>query len=454
MACILSLSAELKLDIIEHLDLSFSEAAESYIPIPPKDLQSLGQVCSVFRELCLPFLLENITLLNSAKSGAYVRSILDSANAKHVRSVHYIGIMALPEISKYGDNNVPIPPSPGDLPDSVSHVLSSLGNLPTLEWVAVQFACDSLVAKDQTNMNSSLEILEPLGTEEEVSNAERTDAHRSLMARSYRALSSNPPSSIRHLELKNVTAVACSAYTDPGFHALLQSLTSFTISLREHNTEDWCVNTMPGYVEFISKLHLHFFAHLANVRHFNFDATRDARPGLADDPDSTFLPLFEEHMPPLQTLTLEEVCIDSRLAHFITAHANTLERICLNRCYSLYDRDRMQQVSISWGELFSLICAAPVHALHMFEIGPADLEKAPPSDEGDADFWELNEADRLRQTFPGRRMWDYKIRDDKYGYLFTNDEEGFASFESGEDQGEWEKVQELVRRNNETSQFM
>jgi hypothetical protein len=218
---LLSLPAELKLSIIKHLEPTSST---SLIPTPPQDLRSLSQVCKVFRTLSLPLLLKSIILQNEERSGSSVLAILNGASAAHVRNVHYIGIMEMREsLDPRG-----VEPSPDDFPVSVEQVLLSLTQLPNLEQVTVQFFCGETVDEDENIYMYSYDDFELLETEtnEEVLRSEKTSAFRSLMERSYRALSRNPASGIKHLELKNVVAKKCSAWHLADFHALLQGLSS------------------------------------------------------------------------------------------------------------------------------------------------------------------------------------------------------------------------------------
>ncbi|KAF2112233.1 hypothetical protein BDV96DRAFT_460731, partial [Lophiotrema nucula] len=148
----------------------------------------------------------------------------------------------------------------------------------------------------------------------------------SLIEQSYRALSRNSASSIKHLELKNVVAKKCSAWQLADFHTVLQGLSSFTISLRGgDNGAGWQINMVVGYLDFVSELNVYFFRHLSNVKHFSFAATGDGPPGIAGGLNNAALPLLEPHMPQLQSLSLDYIFISEDLSAFITAHSNTLE---------------------------------------------------------------------------------------------------------------------------------
>lgn len=269
MASLTSLAAELQLSIVEQLD----ETSASFIPGPSPELLSLSRVCKALRNLILPFLFRNITLLNEEKSGSSVLTILNSAYSEHVRNVHYVGIMAMPSDH---DDYVVSEPARDHFPEAVERVLSHLAGLQNLERVTVQFICGRTKEDDKDKYESAFYLLEEPETDEYVLDSEKTNAFRALMERSYRALSQSPPTSIRSLELKDVVAKKCSAWKLPEFHTLLQNLSSFSISLRGgDNGAGWQINKLGGYLEFVGELDSYFFQHLSTVKHFIFAATDD-----------------------------------------------------------------------------------------------------------------------------------------------------------------------------------
>jgi hypothetical protein len=441
MASLLSLSTELKLMIIENLDLT----STSFISGPSQDLLSISRVCKVLRLLSLSHLFKDITLLNNQKSGSSVLAILQGTYAEHVRNLHYIGIMAVPESSDVSDEPVK-EPSPDDLPESVEQVLSGLTKLPNLEQVTVQFACADTADDDEEIYRNSYEIFEELETDEEVQESENTIAFRSLMERSYRALSRNPASGIKHLELKDVMPKKCSAWNLADFQALLGGLSSFTISLRGgDNGAGWQINKVQGYLDFVAELHLYFFKHLSNVKHFSFAATDDGPPGIEDGMSNTAFPLLEQHMPKLESLLLERVFISQTLADFITAHGEKLASVQLNHCYSAWD----EEGAICWGDFLSSIFEKNMKSLKTFTISPSYFEELQDTDEKSYDHKLAVQVQQLREQYPGRRMFDYKTLDDKYGMVFDNEEQAIEKFEDGRDQSSWEQLCKLVKDNGE-----
>jgi hypothetical protein len=433
-----SLAAELQLNIVKQLD----PISDSFIPGPSNDLLSLSRVCKALRNLVLPFLFRNVTLLNEERSASSVLTILRSPYKEHARHLRYVGNMAMPDGIHDEDIHDPLPEH---FPQAAQQVLSSLADLPNLERVTVQFIGAKTGEEDEQNNNYAFDLQEEYETDEEVLESEKTIAFRALMERSYRALSQNPPCTIKTLELKGVIAKKCSAWQLPEFQAVLQNLSAFAISLRGgDNGAGWQINKADSYLDFVAELHTHFFRYLSSVKHFRFAATNDGPPGMEDGISCTALPLHREHMPQLQSLELEYTFISADLAAFITAHSSTLETVRLNHCYSGWGNEAV----ICWGDFFGTIAAQRMSALKAFEVGASDLEKLEIS-EDKSDYYHntATTSKELREKFSGRRMYDYKTLDDKYGMVFDSEETAWERFEQGGDHAGWEQLRRLIEKN-------
>ncbi|KAJ4381477.1 hypothetical protein N0V86_002836 [Didymella sp. IMI 355093] len=444
MASLLSLSAELKLNIIEQLNFSSRDLTSTYtVPTPSRDLLNLGRVSSVFRALTAPFVFRDITLLNDEKIGSSVSAILDSTQARHVRSLHYVGIKAMPDDPEAREDPVE-KPSPKDFPESVYKVLSSLSRFQNLDRLTVRFACDKEEEEDVSIYLNSYYTFEEPEDLEKVLEAEGLEAYRSLMMQTYRALARNTKTTVKHLELRNVVAKECSAWRLDGFRALLEGLVSFRINLRGgDNGAGWKINKTEGYLDFVSQLDTYFFRHLTNVKYFSFAATHDGPPGIRRDMNNAVLPLLEEHMPQLQSLSLRFVFISGNLADFITAHGDTLEKIVFTECYSQWPAEE----AITWGDFFFSIAAKSMKALLDFDIERTDLEYLMPVEETDWRYHEMARVKLLRDRFPGRRMFDYKHIDDKYGMVFDSRDKAFERFQEGSDHRGWSQVCKIIDQN-------
>lgn len=448
MASLLSLSPELTLSIIEQLrpenieqpkfnDIErIDHDSDTYALVyaSPRDGISLSRVCRVFRALTAPTRFRDIVLLNDEKSGSSVSTILCSADARHVKTLHYVGIKPM------SDEGEPLEgPSPDDFPDSVDSVLSSLSNFPDLDKVTIQFACDKTWEEDHSNYQASYYLYEEPEDMQMVREAENDEALRSLMKRSYAALSRNTAIDFKHLELKNVVAKQCSAWWLEGFRALLGGLESFTINLRGgENGAGWQINKLEGYLDFVSQLDTYFFKHLSNIKDFSFAATVD---GPAEG-----LPLLVQHMPKLRSLSLEYVFITGDLAAFIAAHGETLETIAFTNCYSMWPENDY----ITWGDFFFGVAAKKPKALLEFRISTSDVEQWNPGVETSWRHDGEKRIQRLRERFSCRRMFDYKHLDGKYGMVFDSLDRAADRFEAGSDHRGWTQVCELMETNAST----
>lgn len=425
----------------------------SFIPAPAPELLNLSRVCKVLRALTLPYVLQDITLLNDEKSGSSVLAVLNSSDAGLVQNLHYIGVMAMaPDSSDGIPEEFQLKPSPEHLPNSVEQVLSSLAMLPNLAKVIVEFRCGKTAEEDEEIYGGSYNIYEESETNDEILTSENTDAFRSLMERSYKALTQNATLSIKHLELRNMVAKRCSAWWSVDFLSVLQSLCSFTISLRGgNNGAGWCINKVEAYLDFITMLDNVFFQHLSNVKHLCFSATEDGPPGLEGEMNHARLPLHGNSMPMLQTLELRHVFISKELATFINFHGGSIKTVRLHACYSGLG-DCLSFGPISWEEFFFIAAAENFRCLRTFDVGPSSLESADPESIGET-YWnhkEVMRAKKLREEeFPGRRMFEYRCLDDKYGMLFEDKELTFQRFQDGRDHAAWELLSKVLKKNAE-----
>lgn len=434
MASFLTLSAELKLSIVEQLD----HASTSFIPGPSRDLFNFGHVCKAFRDLAIPYILRDLVLLNDERSGSSVLAIFKSSLAKLVHSVHYIGVMEVP--SKDRIENAP-KPSPEDLPLTVEQVLCSLNRLPNLERTVVEFRSAKDAVENKSIYEGSYDYFEELESYEEALGSEKRDAHRSLMKRSYDALARNPASTIRNLELRNSTPKWYSSWEIIEFQALLNQISSFTISLRGGgNGVGWQINKVPAYLTFVESLDSFFLEHLLQTITLRFSATIDGPPGLPGGLNNAGLPLKHDQLPNLRRLDLKHVFISSGLTGFIANRRRLLEEVRLDKCYSgLVYNDVPSDVALSWGDFFSYIAESEIIALRRFEVGPSDCEAEPIPEPNTYDYDRIVRSKKLLENYPGRRMFDYKCTHDEYGSLYET-ELNEEKFEEGADHASWDHL--------------
>lgn len=437
MASLLTLSADLKLAIIEHLDLD----SHTFIPGPSSDLLNLSGVCKALRTISLPYLFRNVVLLSEEKSALSISTILNSPYAEHVRTLHYIGITELASDPSLQDDEPARTPSPDDFPDSVAYVLSNLAKFANLERLIVEFRCGKTEDEDEDIYGDSYNIFEEPEDDEGTIEAEKEDTFRALINRSYDTITQNPLGTIKDLELRNVIAKRCSAWDSDRFKDLLKGLSTFTISLRGgDNGAGWQINMVPAYLSFVENLYPWFFESMKDLKHLQISCSTAGPPGLPDGMNNAALPLYEDNLLNLESLELSHIFISTGLAAFVTSHSKSLRTVLLDHCYSGIDENNCaEDVAISWGDFFTTIASVDLSNMQVFDVRPSDLETRRPPKPGEADHENAREAKELREKFPGRRMFDYKHVDDKYGMLFDSDL-GFERFEEGTDQAGWEQL--------------
>lgn len=125
--------------------------------------------------------------------------------------------------------------------------MCSLNRLPHLERTVVEFRSAKDTVEDERIYEGSYDYFGELESYEEALGSEKRDAYRSLMKQSYDALARNPASIIRNLELRNITPKWCSSWERIELQALLNQISSFTISLRGGGNGVGCeINKVPA----------------------------------------------------------------------------------------------------------------------------------------------------------------------------------------------------------------
>jgi hypothetical protein len=458
MASLLSLPTELKNIIIENIE-NIDPPPVSCINFPPPDLLSLSTTCKVFRALTAPFLFRNITLLNDQKSGSSVLAISESLHAKHVQSIHYVGVALLgcgPDVYNWVFNPrrpEPLPdgtePLSGHLPDSVEQVLSRLAVFPCLRRLIIEFRFDRSEYYDMMVLTGSLMGFTQAETENEILEIEKNDGFRSLMKQSYTALARNTMTTVKHLELKKLIPRGCSAWGLAGFQSFLRGLSSFTISLRggECSTTEERINLTAAYGPFVSSLDEHFFQHLSEVKQLRFAATEDGVVGLQGGRGHAPLPLRGHHMPKLLVLELEYVFVSSVLAEFIAAHNQSLQSVSLKDCYSGIGCSSAYN-ALTWGDFFSCIASRNSECLQEFIISPSWFERVQPQELGEKDYGYpiAMKAKNLQKEFPDRRFLMYGCISPDLGRLVPETENVIESFKSGQDHEGWQRLDHTIQR--------
>ncbi|KAF2738687.1 hypothetical protein EJ04DRAFT_509262 [Polyplosphaeria fusca] len=351
MTSFLHLSAELKLSVIEQLDNDIDT------------LLSISRVCRILRLFVAPFVFNTVVLRNSEKSGRSIAALGAQDNpislAHLVREFHYKGSIVPPVSETIGPDGPPKKFETSDFPDVVDAVLGNLAAFPNLEKLVVEFTLDGRYDYD-------IYLYEDEETTEMMVKAEEDEAWRTVMAKSWDAISRNH-GFVKSLEIRNLIPKEVSTWTNESsrFRDFLVGLENIKISILGHdNGVGWSISTTEGYRYFGEQLDVFFFNHLQNVTRFEYSAWEDAPPGLSDRYDSHHyrLPLQGGQMPRLRQLVLSDCFISTFLADFIRSLAPTLQSLVLRKCHA-GDRELVDGGQISWGNFFNFVYDAEMASL-------------------------------------------------------------------------------------------
>ena len=114
-----------------------------------------------------------------------------------------------------------------------------------------------------------------------------------------------------------------------------------------------------------------------------------------------------------------------------------------NRWDGRRQRSYPNDVAMPWGEFFLCIADSEMTALRRSEISPSDCETEPIPEPNTYGYSRIVQSKELRDDCPGRRMFDYKCVDSKYGTLYETDlnEE---KFEEGDDHASWVQLVSIL----------
>jgi len=470
MASFTNIAVELQLLIIEHLvpehpsrlvaDL-YGKNVFTYAS-PLTDLLNLSQVNRHFRTIVVPYLFKNIAFHNSAKSGASVQCIAESTMASHVQTLHY-----QPDITKmlpyddpvgqdtYGEERrLTAVAKPDQLPHVVVDVLKNLATFKNLERLTVVFFIEYWLFR---NLLDCKVFGQPLHVENHEdddnedahgASAEKLEAWRVLMNRSYIAIAQNAAGAVKHLELQNVVPKRVSAWLDPTWHAFLGSLETFTISLCQGaDSGEYHISTYEAHPRFARNLANYFFEHLQNVTRFEFKTNFGSALGCGGQFPHAQFPLHRQHMPRLKHIELHYIFVSEQL-HNALCTRNTLETVHLVDCLALgtvlEDPEDEETVGgITWADFLDSVRKSGMSNLRELIVKADDIFSAlydswdPPS----MSFEEL-----------GRYAFLYGVLWSRFGFIDLDEEAIQRRFEEGEDQTAWDELQKVVGDNARTAE--
>jgi hypothetical protein len=459
MPSLLDLSAELQVAMIEYLDtpaIKSDPPTAYFAPRTSRDLASLSVSCRTCHKLVAPALYRNICLRTDDKSGKSLQAVGNSPRtAALVRELNFESNITVEE-----DYDELMPLSEEDFPSSVEEVLSHLERFPNLEFLGVHFKLGDTMQWDEMEAESSCDVWrglpDPYRDFDQLKFKEERAEFRAIMARTYDAIaSSERPSALTTLELRNLLPAGVSSFNTAPWQAFLGTLKTFRLSMHaDAGGGESCLSTADGYIEFIENLDL-LFSQLTSITEFRFSASSSGLPGLPGQHHAVF-PLNVEDMPLLQVLELRFCFISERTARFIGGHVKTLKRVRLEDCYSAAD-DYNAEEHTTWARFFNIIAdsldAVDNPPLEEFFVSPrvlvksrelANWRESSTAIKGDDTQVEL--AFSMSRNDPHRRPFDYARLDDKYGFLSEMEEQNLDAFLAGNDQAAYDRVMAIVKR--------
>lgn len=291
--------------------------------------------------------------------------------------------------------------------------------------------------------------------EEALLQLEAEDTQRRLLADSWTALAQN--TAVRELSVDKLVPIWTSAFHSNDFRSLLGRLESLHINLFGARKGYRSINTVPAYIASLQSILKVLFLNSGSLTSLSLHASQQAPLG-AHGNYHIPLSLKATHLPSLQHLSLKNCFIGFELAHFINAHANTLETLELRNCYSYRGTgDGAGGGGMSWATFLSTI-TRPTMKLRRFVIADShipltfDDERLKKYDVKSANEPEdVKNVRRAQMKNPNLRLFLYGFLRDYSGELWMNKEAILASFDGEDDQKAFDELSRIVHKNDEGS---
>ncbi|KAF5586640.1 hypothetical protein FPANT_7174 [Fusarium pseudoanthophilum] len=261
---------------------------------------------------------------------------------------------------------------------------------------------------------------------------------------------------ITNLKIKNLIAKNASAWEAPEWASFLGRLQVLEIGVFGGDDGD-CLHTKTGFIEFIENfLPYYVMRHAQNVRHLTLEASADGLFGGASANYCIPLPLKEDHLLFLKSLTLKNIMIGSELVDFLKSRVDCFEELELHDC--MCDGPKPEYgpgwnlEPMTWANLWKSMRESD---MRLFKVSVVQ-NKTPPLlwQEGESED-EANEdsiaAVRIRRMLEEDRslvVWRYVRVDYKYGWIVELSDDNVKYFEEGEDQREYVKLLKVLEERN------
>lgn len=305
---------------------------------------------------------------------------------------------------------------------------------------------------------------------------EAEDPRRRLLAETWAALAHNP--AVRELSVDRLVPVQTTALRSAPVRALLGRLEALHVTIygtKGPGGGHRCINTVPAYIDSLQSVLKVLFAHAAGLRRLSLRASQHAPLG-ARGHYHIPLSLKATQLPRLQHLELKNCFVGPELAHFINAHAGTLETLRLHNCYSYRGSaaggggaggaggDGEASSGMSWAAFLAMItrpaaAAGPGAGLRRLrrldvyddyiplEVGDARLRAYDPATADEPE--DVRCVRRAQRADPRLRLFLYAFLRDYSGELWMNKDAILASFDAEDDQRAYDALMRVVAANND-----
>ncbi|KAF5561693.1 hypothetical protein FNAPI_3522 [Fusarium napiforme] len=261
---------------------------------------------------------------------------------------------------------------------------------------------------------------------------------------------------IANLRIKNLIAKNASVWETPEWVSFLGRLQVLDIGVFGGDDGD-CVHTKPGFIEFIENMPYYIMRHARNVRHLSLEASADGLFGGASANYCIPLPLKEDHLLFLKSLTLKNVVIGPDLLQFLKSRVDCFEELELHDCMCNGPEPEYgpgwNLEPVTWANLWKSIRESNMRLSKVSVV----QSKPPPLlwQEGESEEDETCEdsvaAVRIRKMLEEDRslvVWRYARVDYKYGWIVDLSDDNVKYFEEGEDQREYLKLLKVLEERN------
>ena len=399
-----------------------------------KALKNWSCTSKYFRSFLAPRIFESIALWNTEESGSSVNRLI-TEYGQYIKELHFQGLAPGNE-NKEEDFSDTIKV----FPEIVGSILSNLSQIPNLETVRVGFPIDF----QEAGFSYEYGMFTETESKEEVAEAEENEGWRALMAKTFDALVQNTSPGFKNLVLENLMPVEVSTFNTAALQDLLRQMHRFELSLYGEENACWETSGSPGFQSFVGNLDTWFFNDLISVTDLTIHAHEYAHMGGG----FAHLPLYTAQLPLVKALRLKNIVLCPGLQMFLVNHADTLEVLELTDCFACDEDHR-----IFWDGIFTSLIEAKPKKLRSLTILPSKLplnDNDFPDDNNymkDPDSDEIARVRRILKENPERRLFGYAFIDDKYSFLYRQEEDNLAHFLIGDDQRAYTELMEIVDAN-------